>query len=454
MKRNSRLLAGFALLTAIAIPAGAIVALPSSADTLATRAPSVPAGSPVPALTRAAYPLKSVEPASPLRDLRPLTRMIGGATVVGAGEATHNSHEFVALKHKMFRELVAEKGFTTFALEASWSTGLALDRYVTTGVGEPREIMRREFQASYRLWNIQEYLDLIEWMRQYNKHHPRKLHFIGDDLGYVGPEVIDRVTGHVARTRPQLLPEITRLYAGIRSTAEVAPWTSAYLARSLAERVALEVAARQALAKVKALPASPARHWAVQNARAVWQVTKFFSHDVTDVTELAKAYEFRDRTMADNVTWWNRTTGGKVLVSAHNGHIAYESSMPETYPVTQGEFLRRQLGKRYVAVGLSFDRGSFNAADIEDPNGTVRKFTIGPAPAGNNEHTVGKVPYRNFVVDLRRLPASATSWLAEKRPTRDIGTGYPYPDSLVALGKSYDILIHLDQVTAADLLTT
>ena len=57
--------------------------------------------------------------------------------------------------------------------------------------------MRREFQASYQLWNIQEYLDLIEWMRQYNKHHTHKPHFIGDDLGYVGPEVIDRVTGHV-----------------------------------------------------------------------------------------------------------------------------------------------------------------------------------------------------------------------------------------------------------------
>jgi hypothetical protein len=53
--------------------------------------------------------------------------MIGDASVVGLGEATHGSHDFFALKHRVFRHLVEEKGFCPFALEAPWSTGLLLD---------------------------------------------------------------------------------------------------------------------------------------------------------------------------------------------------------------------------------------------------------------------------------------------------------------------------------------
>lgn len=481
MKRNSRLLAGSTLFTAVAMSAAVTVAQPANSTRSADGAASsvsagpsptspttasspvtkpgrgIPANTgqqaydPVHALNRAAYPICSTDATGSRRDLRPLNRMVGDAAVVGIGEATHNSHEFFTLRDRIFRSLVAKKGFTTFAHETSWSAGVSLDRYITTGAGDPREIMRREFQASYQLWNVREYL---EWMREYNKHHARKLRFMGDDLGYVGPEVLDRVTGYVGKTRPALLPEVTRLYAGIRSTAEVGPWSANYLKKPLAERVRLEAATRQVMTTVASLPPSTERTWALQHARAAWQVAKFFSYDISGPAGVpGAAYRFRDQVMAENVAWWNRVTGGKVVVGAHNGHIAYESSMPAQYPKVQGAFLRDQLGKRYVNIGLSFDRGSFNANDTQNPQAGIRKFTIGSAPAKNNEYFLDRVRYDDYVVDLRTLPRQTKEWLMVKRPTRDIGTGYPFPDSQVALGESYDLLIHLDKVTAADSLS-
>jgi erythromycin esterase len=125
--------------------------------------------------------------------------------------------------------------------------------------------------------------------------------------------------------------------------------------------------------------------------------------------------------------------------------------MPAEYPKIQGEFLREQLGRRYVPIGLSFDHGSFNAHDTNDVNGAIRKFTVGAPAAGNNESTLDKVAYRDYFVDLRTLPRSTKAWLKVERPTRDIGTAYPWPDSPVALAASYDVLIHLNQVTAAHL---
>jgi len=453
MKRHGRLPA--ALITTAALAAASLFAVPHSAAAAppAPQATVAVSKDPVPALTRAASPLRSTEPGGDLRDLRPLASMVGAASVVGVGEATHNSHDFFTLKHRIFQALVEQKGFTTFALEASWSTGLSLDRYVVSGVGDPREIMRREFQDSYLFWNVQEYLDLIEWMRSYNQTHARKLHFVGDDLGYVGPETIGRVTDYVRKTRPALLPGITRLYSGIPVETEVAPWTAAYFAKGVPERLKIEAAARQAVVLVESLPASPERTWALQHARAVWQVTKLYSFDVEDPAVLPQAMLFRDQVMAENVTWWTRTTGGKVVLSAHNGHVTVKSTMPAEYPKAQGEFLREELGRRYVSVGLSFDHGSFNARDTEDPQGATRTFTLGPAAEGNNEYTLDKVPYDDYLVDLRTLPRSTRSWLQVARPTRDIGTGYPMPDIPVALATSYDLLIHLNHVTAAELLS-
>ena len=446
MKRNSLLLAAVALSTAAVLPLATATAAPAP-----TAASATTSQDPVPALTRAAQPLVSTKPGSASRDLRPLVRMVGDAKVVGIGEATHNSSEFFTLKHRIFQTLVEQKGFTAFALEGAWNTGLSLNRYVVDGVGDPREIMDREFRGSYEFWNVEEYLDLIEWMRSYNQTHARKLHFVGDDVGYVGAETLNRITDYVRATKPSLVTELNRLYSGLPADPHPDTWTSTYIAKPLAERQQIEAAARRALALVQTLPSSSERTWAVQNARAAWQVTKFFSYDIEDPKVLPQAMKFRDEAMAANVTWWTKTTGDKVVLSAHNGHVAYESSMPSQYPKIQGEYLREQLGKRYVNVGLSFDHGSFNSHNIEDPAGAIKTFTIGAAAAGNNEYTLDKVPYRDYFVDLRTLPRSTKDWLRTARPTRDIGTGYPFPDSPVALAASYDLLIHLNQVTAAHL---
>lgn len=441
---RSTALVAIAALTAVTAPAHAEV------DNDTRSAFSQRAYDPVRALNRAAYPIRSTEATGGLRDLRPLNRMVGNASVVGIGEPAHNSREFFTLRDRIFRSLVAKKGFTTFGHETSWSTGVSLDQYITTGVGNPRRIMRREFQGSY-LWNVREFLEQIEWMREYNEHHARKLRFMGDDIGYVGPEVLDRVTGFVATAQPELLPRVTDLYAGIRSTAEYGKWFADYLKKPLAERVRLEAATREVMTTVASLPPSTEQTWALQHARAAWQVAKLYSYDFSKGVPSA-ALRFRDKMMAENVAWWNRVTGGKVVVGAHNGHIAYETSDPAVYPKTQGAFLREQLGKRYVTIGLSFDRGSFNAQDSENPEVGIRKFTIGSAPAGNNEHTLDRVRFDDYVVDLRTLPRQTKEWLMVKRPTRDIGNVYPSPDLPVALGESYDLLIHLDTVTAADRL--
>jgi erythromycin esterase len=153
--------------------------------------------------------------------------------------------------------------------------------------------------------------------------------------------------------------------------------------------------------------------------------------------------------MAANVLWWQRQTGTKVLLAAHDNHVGYVPDDPAHYPKVQGAFLRDALGTGYVSVGLTFDRGSFNAGG---PDGAVRRFTLGPAGEGSNERTLDRVRYRDFLLDLRTVGPPARQWLAQARPTRSIGTAYPDDGPYdIALARTHDVLIHLHRIRAAEL---
>ncbi|MFH8626089.1 erythromycin esterase family protein [Streptomyces vietnamensis] len=399
--------------------------------------------------------------ARPLTDLRPLDRMIGSAKVVGIGEATHSSAEFFEAKHQVFEHLVESRGFTTFALEAPWSTGLLVDEWVRTGRGDIRAVMRDEFQESYRLWNTEEYLDLFRWMRAYNQRHPgHQVRFMGNDLGYAGPNLFDAVTSYVARVHPELLPRFRELYRDSRPTGEVEAWMKGYMDRPRPERQRMAGDVDRALALLerqspgKGPGAREAHLWAVQHARAIAQVGTEYAHDLTTPEGLAAAMLYRDRIMAENTVWWQRRTGDRMVLSAHNGHVGYETPTPDRYPRLQGAFLRDALGRDYVSVGASFGQGSFNAHDTGAPGEPLRTFTVAPLGPDSSSHTLDRVASGPFYLDLRRTAPAARDWLAVPRPTRHIGTVFPWPGDTVPvrLSTAYDLLIHFPRISAARLL--
>ncbi|MFI0446769.1 erythromycin esterase family protein [Actinomadura sp. 6N118] len=376
-----------------------------------------------------------------------LGNMLDGATVVGLGEATHNSREFFTMKHRVFRYLAETKGFRAFSQEVHVAAGLRINDYVVKGKGDIRQIMEEEFQGGTRLWNTREYLDLFQWMRAYNARHATKLQYVGNDIDYPGMELFVRVEGYVRSHHPDMLPTVKERYSRLRPDAGMETWMQAYPQRPLAERKASLADATQV---VNLLRERGADGTIVQYAKFIAQVAEIYSYDLEDQADLLRAVQHREQAMADNTIWWNRRTGGKTLLSAHNGHVAYGNSRPE-YPYRiQGDLIREQIGRRYVNIGFTFDHGSFNAFDPD--TGVLRPVTVGPGDKGGNEHTLDKVRYRDYVLDMRTVPEPARSWLRQARPTREIGADYPDPARPVALGTFYDVLIHLNRVRAATLL--
>ncbi|WP_051897965.1 erythromycin esterase family protein [Sciscionella sediminilitoris] len=413
---------------------------------------------PVPAFDRAAHPVRTAEPGGALGDLRPFGRAVGSASVVSVGEATHSSREFVTMQHRLFRYLATHKGFDTFAREMSWSTGVRLNDYVLRGIGDPGAIMSAEFDAFYQVFDNREFLDLLHWMRAYNRTHAHKLRFMGNDLSFPGPVLFEKVTGYVAARHPELREAVEHLYAGMAPAPGMSlnEYMAIQTGKSLPEREALAARAKAVVNLLRAAGPGDARgefDWAVQHANALAQSFREYAFDTSTARGRTEAGRYRDQVMAENTEWWYRHRPGRIMVSNMVAHASYVPIDPELAPEPASARLRERLGPAFRTVGFSFYDGSFNA---KGPDEKYRSFTLGAPRAEQNEYTLDKVAGKDYFLDLRTLPAEAAGWLRTARPTRNIGGGFdpgaPHAGELqVPLGRSYDMLFHFHHVHAAEL---
>ncbi|MCQ8771614.1 erythromycin esterase family protein [Streptomyces telluris] len=428
--------AGAAAATA-ASPAGQAAVRPTASDR------DVVAG-----LERYAHPLRTAEPGGPAGDLAAFASMTRGASIVGFGEASHGSKEVFTVKDRLFRQLVRREGFSAYAMEISWSAATRLNTYLLTGKGDVRQIMREEFQDGYSLLNTEELAQLFDWMREYNRTGSHKIRVVGMDFSDADPEQYERILTWAEGNEPALAPELRRHYAALRALPTgVAARMAAYNALPLAERKAIAKdaeAAYQLLSK-----AGKQDPWVLQEARILSHMATEYTVDWSDPAQAKAASRHRDRTMAETAVWWQRQTGERIVVSAHNGHVSYESAVPEYYPVTMGADLRELAGRDYLAVGTSFYGGDYRAKTATGESGT---YSVGPAAPGSNEYTLDQVRHRDFYVDLRaagRNPA-VKSWLNTERPTFVVPGRYPNdPTPPLALGRAFDIVVHLHHVQAS-----
>jgi hypothetical protein len=131
-------------------------------------------------------------------DMQPLKKVIGNARIVSLGEATHGTREFFQLKHRMLEFLATEMGFTIFSIEANMPEAYRLNDFVQTGNGDPAKLIRGMY---FWTWDTQEVLDMVRWMREFNKSGKGRVEFTGFDMQT--PDVaMTIVSDFVANTDP------------------------------------------------------------------------------------------------------------------------------------------------------------------------------------------------------------------------------------------------------------
>ncbi len=383
-----------------------------------------------------AIPFETAEPNSSFEDLMPLKDMIGNARIVALGQATHGTHEFFQMKHRMLEFLVEEMGFNTFAMEAAWPEANLINEYVHTGKGEPAQILRGYAADA----DAQEVLDMIEWMRAYNGNpsNTRKISFYGFDIGYAGPMARDNVVQYLQKVDPQAAKQVADDY-------------SCYPQNSVACQTKLQAVYHwlgQHQADYTAKSSAEEFSFALQSARVAIQSQAFAASNNNGRT--------REPYMAENVTWILDQAGpdAKIVLWAHNGHVGMSGD--EDFQ-TMGDHLRQQYGNQMVVFGFLFYQGSFHACGTANVQTLgVGVFQVGAPPTNSYESFLHEAGLPRFFLDLRSVKAggAASDWLLVPHPFRQIGSCYQ-PNVwqagylTAALAKVFDVVVYFQDTSAS-----
>lgn len=149
-------------------------------------------------------------------DYDPLLELIGDASLVLLGEASHGTHEFYRERALITRRLIEEKGFTGVAVEADWPDAYRVNRYVR---GAPEAVDAEEALRGFQrfptwMWRNAEVLDFVGWLRAHND-----LRDPADAVGYYGLDLyslyasIEEVISYLERIDPPPAARARERYA-------------------------------------------------------------------------------------------------------------------------------------------------------------------------------------------------------------------------------------------------
>jgi erythromycin esterase len=403
-------------------------------------------------LRKNAIPFDTAEAGHGFADLAPLKAVIGDARIVSLGEATHGTAEFFRMKHRLTEFLASEMGFTLFAIEASMPESYRVNEFVLTGKGDPKELLSGLY---FWTWNTQEVLDMILWMREFNKSGKGKIAFLGFDMQE--PRVAaENVRAFVAKSDADYLKTLDDAYGGLKSYARLAHTLGlggilggnelGEKDREAAQRELQELVKRvgEVYAHLKEVREHLIKScdpkdvdWAIQNARIVVQAVGVVGNPLT-----------RDEAMAENVDWIlsQAPKGATIVLWAHNGHVSKG-------PQRMGNYLARRHGKEMVVVGFASHEGRYNAIAM----GRGLQPNVAPASEpGSIEWAFHQLGLPRAIVDLRKAVKGSpeSGWLTESIEHRNIGALASVAFGSTVLPDEYDLLILFDRTNPSALLTS
>ena len=101
-------------------------------------------------------------------DLKAFT-VLQEVQIVGLGEASHGVKEYHEMKAEVFKALVQNNGCQDFIIEGDFGGALKVNDYIHGNQVSAKEAIQ---EIGFGIYETQELVNLIEWMRSYNEKVP------------------------------------------------------------------------------------------------------------------------------------------------------------------------------------------------------------------------------------------------------------------------------------------
>jgi len=401
-------------------------------------------------------------------DYDSLLELIGDASFVLLGEASHGTHEFYRERAKVAQRLIREKGFNAIAIEGDWPDAYRVNRYVQGDNVDPDAVQAlsgfKRFPAW--MWRNADILDFVGWLRSFNDvlEPPKAVGFYGLDV-YSLHASMERVLRYLDEIDPEAAHRARLRYACFDSFGDD-PQTYGYAA-GLGLRPSCEAEAVSQLvdlqhsalryARMDGLVALERFFNAEQNAHVVKDAEEYYR---TMFHESVSSWNLRDRHMMetldalDEYFEFQRPTS-RIVVWAHNSHVgdARATQMGRAGEWNIGQLIREKYGDECRNIGFTTYTGTVTAASEWD--GPAERKQVRPARVDSYEGLFHQVGIPAFSLNLKD-DSHIFNGLREPMLERAIGVVYR-PESELAshyfpasLSGQFDAIIHFDQTRAVE----
>jgi len=376
-----------------------------------------------------------------------IARLARNATVLGIGESAHDMHDFLALRTLLTRRLIEQGRAAAIIMETSFADAAPIDAWLTGRTSNPPEL---DHLLSFGFGQEAELSQFFQWVRAYNaRHAPNRLvHFYGADLpadgggslepaltpvwSYLASVDPDYASSAESRVEPIAHQLDARGYDIVSRYSALSTSSRDSLHRALVELAARFTGHRQEYVRKSSMAEFDWAQHLVEIARQTEQAVRIGWNDPTNP---------RDSAMASNIQWVAAREHGRGLIVlwAHNLHVArvsiggpiFEARGPAVK--SMGQYLEKDFGDRYVAIGTAFRTGGPDTAQAPNP------LSVDAA--------LSRVQNPRFGVELKSAPTRGpvAVWLSQPHLMR-AENGYV----LVRPREAYDALLFLDTVRPAD----
>ncbi|SDE80196.1 Erythromycin esterase homolog [Mucilaginibacter pineti] len=289
--------------------------------------------------------------------IKPLIEKMSAKQIVGLGEGTHGTAEFYKVRFWISRILIEEKGFNHIAFENDYSDSWLLNNELNTTTNLDALMKKRLLS----IWQNQETKELLAWVKQYNSKHHKKVTIDGLDYVYITPDV--EVLKQLLTKTPavNLLDSMDVITKAAKFQDEV--WEGSNHSEY---KVNMDSVSKSSYAGyVAAVKLDKALNVAVlpQQVKddchmAILNIEQAFAPFYDEAAKLPEAS--RDDNMAQNAALIMKKPGTKMIIWAHNVHLAKTGIYNNEVGGTGGIILK-MFPNNYFILGTGTATGTFAA---------------------------------------------------------------------------------------------
>ena len=402
-------------------------------------------------------------------DYDPLVTLVGDASLVLIGEASHGTHEFYRERAQITKRLIKEKGFTAVAVEADWPDAYRINRYVrgTSSDADAVEALSGFKRFPSWMWRNADVLDFVGWLRTYNEDLPpsaTKVGFYGLDL-YSLHTSIEAVLDYLDRIDPEAAHRARARYACFdhfgKDEQAYGYATGLGISESCEDEVVsqlLEIYQNSAEYAWRDGRFAPDEHfYATQNARLVMNAERYYR---SMFRGRVSSWNLRDAHMVETLESLHaflhtQNSHSKVVVWEHNSHLgdARATRMGQEGEWNVGQLVRERHQDDAKLIGFTTYQGTVTAASNWDA--PAERKRVLPALEGSYEALFHDTNIPRFMLTFGETD-HVTAALHEPLLERAIGVIYR-PETERAshyfqahLSAQFDAVLHFDETRAVE----